>query len=132
MKNECAGLNFKVTFSNGKLIIKSKSLSLKKNNCLTFSLNEVKLIELSTKSIIQPFIFSLFSLTVLCFIIINKILSSYFIIGLGSALVLITSFSLIIIRLIFGTLKIELTNGEVFKVKFVKKREAEEFISKLC
>ncbi|MBS7656130.1 hypothetical protein KEJ50_06510 [Candidatus Bathyarchaeota archaeon] len=131
MKVECAGLNFKIIFSSGNLIIKSKSLFFRKNNCITFSLNEVKLIELSTKSIIQPFISFLSSLTFLSFSVISKILLGYFII-VFSGLVLIASFLLILTRLIFGTLKIELINGKVFKVKFVKRRRAEEFISKVC
>jgi hypothetical protein len=133
MKNECAGLNFKVIFSNGKLIIKSKSFFSIKNSCLTFSLNDVKLIEISTKSIIQPFILFLFSLVFLSFSIAEKTLSSSFktIIIVFLTLILIVGFSLVIIRLIFGTLKIELSDGKVIKIKLVKKRDAEKFISKI-
>jgi len=136
MKVECNGLNFKIIFLNGKLIIKPRLeiISLIKNE-LIFSLEEVKLIEFSAKSIIPPIIcFFIFLIFLLIFIngFHGKILSSFknVIIAFLTSILLL-DFLLIIIRLNFGFLKIELNNGVSLKVKFVKKREAEEFISKI-
>jgi hypothetical protein len=136
MKVECNGLNFKIIFLNGKLIIKPRLeiISLIKNE-LIFSLEEVKLIEFSAKSIIPPIIcFFIFLIFLLIFIngFYGKILSSFknVIIAFLTSILLL-DFLLIIIRLNFGFLKIELNNGVSLKVKFVKKREAEEFISKI-
>jgi hypothetical protein len=136
MKVECNGLNFKIIFLNGKLIIKPRLeiISLIKNE-LIFSLEEVKLIEFSAKSIIPPIVcFFIFLIFLLIFIngFYGKILSSFknVIIAFLTSILLL-DFLLIIIRLNFGFLKIELNNGVSLKVKFVKKREAEEFISKI-
>jgi hypothetical protein len=136
MKVECNGLNFKIIFLNGKLIIKPRLeiISLIKNE-LIFSLEEVKLIEFSAKSIIPPIIcFFIFLIFLLIFIngFYGKILSSFKNVIIASLTsILLLDFLLIIIRLNFGFLKIELNNGVSLKVKFVKKREAEEFISKI-
>jgi hypothetical protein len=136
MKAECNGLNFKIIFLNGKLIIKPRLeiISLIKNE-LIFSLEEVKLIEFSAKSIIPPIIcFFIFLIFLLIFIngFYGKILSSFKNVIIASLTsILLLDFLLIIIRLNFGFLKIELNNGVSLKVKFVKKREAEEFISKI-
>jgi len=135
MKVECNGLNFKVIFLNGKLIIKPRLeiISLVKNE-LIFSLEEVKLIEFSAKSIIPPIICFIFLIFLLIFIngFYGKILSGFKNIIIVSLIsILLLDFLLIVIRLNFGFLKIELNNGVSLRVKFVKKREAEEFISRI-
>jgi hypothetical protein len=135
MKIECNGLNSKIILYNNELTVKHK-LKLpfyNKDDCLTFSLTQVKLIEFSTKSIIPPIIcFLVFSSLVFVSIVYVKILPSFLKnMLIFSILGLILNFILIIIRLNFGSLKIELNNGVFFKVNFVKKREAEEFILKI-
>ncbi|MBS7657642.1 MAG: hypothetical protein QXL69_03565 [Candidatus Bathyarchaeia archaeon] len=132
-KIECNGVNFKVILLNGKLIITPNlKLTLHANRCLTLPLNQVKLIEFSAKSIVPPiiyfFISSLLFLTNMIFY--NKFLPNFFksIIIILLALALIFNFSLVIIRSIFGSLKIESENV-ILKIDFVKKREAENLIS---
>ncbi len=136
MKVECDGLNSKLILCNSKLIVKHK-LKLpfyNKSNCLTFSLNQIKLIEFSTKSIVPPIIYLLiFSFLVYVGIFYVKVLSNLLKTAVIIFLILgvMLNFILIIIRLKFGSLKIELNNGVFLKVAFVKKRKAEEFISKI-
>lgn len=134
---ECGGFNFEVSLSRGNLIIKPRFKAFQGE--VAVSLARVKVVELLTKSVIPPTILASASLAASLLIwspAVLEALESFLGKGLaleaallGPPLAAVYGFLTILIRLMFGTLNIELDDGRRIEVKFVRRKSAEKLIS---
>ena len=133
---KCNGLNLKVSVSNGKLTFKPK-LKVLNRRSVTIPLNQVKSVELLTKSIIPSLLLSFVSaasyITVKVAFKTLRFTPENLIVEALWIPVVVTLYGLAVtaLRFRFGTLRVELKNGLEIEVKLVDKNKARKLITEI-